>query len=69
MEWLVSYVEGDTMIVEGIGVCLFFGLVYRSVSTLPNWLSETLTSRKKTQVDVAEWVDVNLIAGVCCPGK
>ena len=22
MEWLLSYVEGDTMIVEGIGVCL-----------------------------------------------
>ena len=39
---------------------LSVGLVWRSVSTTPNWLSgETLTSRKK--IDVAEWDEVNLI--------
>ena len=41
--------------------CLSVGLVQRSVSTLPNWSSETLTSRK--EVDIGEWDEVNLIVG------
>ena len=48
MEWLVSCLEGDCRRYW----CLSVGLVWRSVSTLPNLLSETLTSKK--EVDVAE---------------
>ena len=41
--------------------CLSVGLVWRSVSTWPNWSRETLTSRK--EMDVYECEDVHFIEG------